>query len=237
MDCDNVRNPDTLTDDNFVRWSDTVYKNLTTFRSSTGQEPHGISNEGTKFNSDYSLRAGSPEINAGCVIVGFNDRGPDAYKGSKPDIGAFEYLDVPAGPDLSTSSKATSKGTVSTGESVTYTIRIVNTGGLLTTTVRMTDTLPAGLEYITGTLTATPGTVWVPPGTVGLPPGSTIYWQGNLSNTSSAEIRFRVLVTADDTEALVNTAEIDDGQGSVIRRSAIVIVNGVSVYLPMILRQ
>lgn len=231
MDCDNLYNPGTSSDSNFVQWSSSggpsgngIYRDLSSFRSYTGQEPHGISNNNTKLNADYTLQPASPEIDAGCLITGFNDRGPYAFKGSKPDMGAFEYSNS---SNLGASTKTASSWTASTGASVTYTIRIVNTGEPLTSIVLMTDTLPAGVEYLTDTLTYTPGFAWVSP-------GSTVYWQGDISDPSSAEIRFQVLVTAAETEALVNTAEIDDGRGSVIRRSAI--VNGLPVYLPVVLR-
>jgi hypothetical protein len=98
MDYNNLHNAGTPTDAQFVRWSgdggpegNGLYRNLADLQTYTGQELHSISNNGTLFNPDLSLRAGSPEIDAGCVLVGFNDRGPWAYQGRKPDIGAFEF--------------------------------------------------------------------------------------------------------------------------------------------------
>jgi uncharacterized repeat protein (TIGR01451 family) len=235
MDCDNLHNAGTPTDARFIQWSNTggpegdgVYRNLADFQAYTGQELHGISDNGTLFNPDLSLQAGSPEIDAGCLIVGFNDRGPWAYKGQMPDIGAFEFSDE---PDLSASTKTASTAAVSTGDSLIYTVRIVNTGKPLTTTVTMTDALPVGLDYLTGTLTTTLGTVWVTPG-----PNTSIGWQGNISDTPTAEIRFGVSVTISDTLALQNIAAIDDGLDQVITRSATIIVNGLPVYLPIVLR-
>jgi uncharacterized repeat protein (TIGR01451 family) len=235
MDCDNLHNAGTQTDARFIQWSnkggpegDGVYRNLADFQAYTVQELHSISDNGTLFNPDLSLQAGSPEIDAGCVIVGFNDHGPWAYQGQKPDIGAFEYSDK---PDLSASKKTSSAAGVSTGDSLTYTVRIVNTGKPLTTTVTITDVLPVGLDYLTGTLTATLGTAWVTPGL-----NTTIGWQGNISDTPTAEIRFGVNVTISDTLALRNIAVISDGLNQVISRSVTIIVNGLPVYLPIILR-
>jgi len=98
MDCDNLHNPGTITDDEFIHWSNTggplgngIFRELTSFRSSTGQETLGISNNNTRFYPGYSLQPESPEIDTGCVIPGFNDRSPWAYFASKPDIGAFEF--------------------------------------------------------------------------------------------------------------------------------------------------
>jgi hypothetical protein len=101
MDCDNLQNPGPPGDDQFVKWSNTggpsgngVYRDIASFKSYTGQELHGISNSNTRFNSDFTLRAGSPEIDRGCLITGFNDRGSWAYIGVKPDMGAFEYSGI-----------------------------------------------------------------------------------------------------------------------------------------------
>ena len=98
MDCDNLHNPGTITDDDFIRWSNSggplgngIYRDLASFRSYTGQEMHGISNNNTRFYPGYTLQPGSPEVNSGCVIPGFNDRSPWTYFGAKPDIGAFEF--------------------------------------------------------------------------------------------------------------------------------------------------
>ena len=98
LNCDNLHNPGTPDDNKFIKWSNTggplgngVYRDLTSIQSYTAQELNGITNNNTMFNSDYTLLDSSPEIDAGCLIVGFNDRAPWNYVGSKPDIGAFEY--------------------------------------------------------------------------------------------------------------------------------------------------
>jgi uncharacterized repeat protein (TIGR01451 family) len=232
LDCDNLHN--LVPDYAFIQWSNDggpegngTYRTLEDFQAYTGQELHAISDNGTLFNSDLSLQTGSPEIDAGCVIVGFNDRGPWAYTGQAPDIGAFELL----APNLTTSSKTANSTTLSTGDSVTYTVRIVNTGTPLTSTVVMTDTLPIGLNYLDGTLTATFGTAWVEQATA-----TSVHWQGLLSDTSVIEIRYGGHIITTDTVALRNTAWIDDGRTQVIGRSAVVLVNGIPYYVPIILR-
>ncbi len=67
------------------------YVNLVDFQMATGQELNGISGNNTQFTTAYHLLSGSPEIDAGCLIAGFNDRGANQFLGSAPDIGAFEY--------------------------------------------------------------------------------------------------------------------------------------------------
>lgn len=233
MDCDNLHNPGTTTDNNFVLWSNTggplgngVYRELASFRSYTGQELHGISNNNTKFNSDFTLQAGSPEIDAGCVITGFNDRSPWNYKGSKPDMGAFEYTGA---PDLTSSTKTASVGALSEGEVMTFSIWIINTGGPLTRTAWMTDTLPMGIN-ISGTATATLGEVSTPTDT-------TVYWHGIMNETSPVDIRFQARVTTIAKAILTNSAEINDGLGSVIHRTVAFLVNPLKISLPYVLRR
>lgn len=235
-DYNNLHNAGTPTDTRFILWSqsggpegDGVYRNLSDFQAYTGQELHSISDNGTLFNPDLSLRAGSPEIDAGCVIVGFDDRGPWAYQGPKPDIGAFEFR---SGPDLSASAKTASPVAASMGGILTYTVRIVNRGGPLSATAVMTDMLPIGLDYLTGTLAATLGTAWVTRDAA----SASIHWQGVMNDTPVVEVRYGVRVEIGDTLVVSNTAWIDDGLARVIGRSAIILVNGRPVYLPIILR-
>jgi uncharacterized repeat protein (TIGR01451 family) len=237
LDYDNLYNGGTPTDTRFIQWSkeggpegDGVYRNLEDFQAYTGHELHGISDNNTLFNPDLSLQEGSPEIDAGCVIVGFNDHGPWAYKGRQPDIGAFEYFSE---PDLSASTKKAYPAAASTGGSVTFEVQITNIGGPLTTTAVMTDVLPVGLDYLTGTLTTSLGTAWVTR-TDSTLPISSIHWQGVMSDVKTVEIRYGARVNVSETMALFNMAWIDSGLGQVIGRSAVVIANGWPAYLPII---
>lgn len=97
FDCDNLHdlNPG---DNSFVQWSSNggptgngTYNNLAHFQTYIQQELHGISDTRTIFNAALELQIGSPDIDAGCFITGFSDRGPQAYRGIAPDIGAFEF--------------------------------------------------------------------------------------------------------------------------------------------------
>jgi hypothetical protein len=60
-----------------------------------GQEVHGVGANPLftdPANGDFSLQVGSPCIEAGVIITGFNDVGdPFEYMGAAPDIGAVEY--------------------------------------------------------------------------------------------------------------------------------------------------
>ena len=102
--------------------------------------------------------------------------------------------------DLSPSTKNASTSHADPGEVVTYTIQLQNIGDPLTDTVFLTDTLPAGLSYVNGTLTATAGVV--------SSAGPNLYWQGALSSTMSVTITYQVNVIA-SSGALTNTAALD----------------------------
>ncbi|MGA2670054.1 MAG: Ig-like domain-containing protein, partial [Dehalococcoidia bacterium] len=86
-------------DDPFLRWptgaNGVNYDTLAQFTAGTGYEAHGISVDGKFVNSssgNFSLQATSPCIDKGVILVGFNDaNSPWPYKGSAPDMGAYEY--------------------------------------------------------------------------------------------------------------------------------------------------
>jgi uncharacterized repeat protein (TIGR01451 family) len=102
--------------------------------------------------------------------------------------------------DLSPSTKTASTSHADPGEAVTYTIQLQNIAEPLTDTVFLTDTLPAGLSYINGTLTATAGVV--------SSAGPNLYWQGALPSTMAVTITYQVNVIA-SSGALTNTAALD----------------------------
>jgi hypothetical protein len=98
LNCDSLYSPRVITNQDFIEWTDSggpdgdgLYKLLVNFQTYTGQEVNGIMGGDTKFYFNFSLRSGSPEIDRGCIIQGFNDHGPMKYLGTSPDIGAFEY--------------------------------------------------------------------------------------------------------------------------------------------------
>lgn len=77
----------------FVKWNGSTYGSLTDFRSGTGQEQNGITNSNFGWNtSTLQLNSGSPLINAGTVISGFND---SEVTDGQPDMGAFEFKNAP----------------------------------------------------------------------------------------------------------------------------------------------
>ncbi len=80
-------------------------------------------------------------------------------------------------PNLSGSHKAASRYTLTSGETLTYTIRLVNSG-TLTATADVTDPVPAEMSYIAGSATGggsyDAGTATLTWSGVTVPPGSTV---------------------------------------------------------------
>lgn len=183
---------------------------------------------------DLRLTAGAPQINAGASLANLND--PFVSDG-QPDMGAFEYgQPLPAyGPrpllaDLSASTKTASRGAAPIGSVVAYTISLSSTGAPLTSTVFVTDTIPAGLSYVVGSLAATSGT----------PDDSNpqmLRWSGEMSAVATVTITYNALVSASGVQVLTNTAQISSATTGTFMRSAAVIANGTSTYLPLIRRE
>jgi uncharacterized repeat protein (TIGR01451 family) len=115
------------------------------------------------------------------------------------------------------------------GDVLTYTVRLEN-GGALLSSVRVTDTLPADLHYL--------GNLWASSGSYG-ESGGVITWTGSVGSAVPVTITYGVTVAVHlaDPQVVSNTALIDDGDGNVLQRQAMVIVNAHSVWLPLVLRE
>lgn len=131
---------------------------------------------------------------------------------------------------LATSSKTASTQTPVPGQTVTYTIVIRGLDAPLTTPVYVTDTVPTGLSYVPGTLMATEGAV----ADTSAP---TLYWSGILSPTPLITITYAVTVTAPSTQVITNHVSIAASGYEAITRTATVVVNGRSTYLPLVLQR
>jgi uncharacterized repeat protein (TIGR01451 family) len=179
---------------------------------------------------DLRLAAGAPEIDAGAALPNLND----AFTLSgAPDLGAFEYgqpLPVygvrPAAPDLSASSKQASVPLAELGDVVTYTITVFNAGLPLAGSAAVTDTVPAGLAYL-------PGSLWASSGAVDDSAAPTLHWSGDLAG-GAATITYAVTVAETAARAIANAAWIAADGVEPFSRQAVVLVNGQAVYLPMV---
>jgi len=132
-------------------------------------------------------------------------------------------------PDLSSSSKSASQSAVQVGDTLTYTIQIINDTGVLTNTLSLTDTIPAGLAYIPGSLLASSGTA-------DESNAPTLSWTGVLTPTPEISVTYAVTVTVVTPQAITNTAILQIPGYESISRSATIIANGYQVYLPLIRR-
>ncbi|RME51876.1 MAG: DUF11 domain-containing protein [Caldilineae bacterium] len=94
--------------------------------------------------------------------------------------------------------------------------------------MHLTDTLPSGLSYVPGSLSAATG--------VFTASGNVIRWRGAMNDRTTVDITFRALVGVTAVRPITNVAWIDTGEQGVISRTALIIANGLPVYLPLVLR-
>ncbi len=128
---------------------------------------------------------------------------------------------------LEASHKSTTRRFADQGEVVTYSLHIVN-AVLISGTISLTDTIPAGMSFIPGTLSATSGTATQNEGL--------IRWSGSLPGSLAVEIAYAVTVTTAIPQVIRNTAVIDTGRTGLLTRTADLYVNFRHVYLPVIRR-
>jgi uncharacterized repeat protein (TIGR01451 family) len=237
-----------LPTDPYFKWDDVRYDRLPDLQA-IGVEVHGVEALFADLTNaalpaawdvavepgsrDLRLLAGAPEINTGAALPNLND--PFVTDGL-PDMGAFEYGQPlptygprPSVPDLSPSAKWASAAAPPSGSTVTYTIALRNIGAPLTTTLSLTDTVPLGLAYVPGSLTAT----------LGAPDDSTaptLRWSGDMSTIAVVSLTYAVTVTTASTQFITNTVTVDAGAAGTYAFGAVIAANGWAVYLPVIRR-
>lgn len=188
------------------------------------------------FGNIWSLEQLSPgvwssdlKLNAGFNVSSFGeDQSGELYVTGRNTGQVYQIISAPYTPpaDLSTSIKRASLVNVDQGDAVTYTIVLRNTGG--PATARITDTLPGGLSYVPGSFTATLGTVQAAP--------PLLTWSGVISTTPAVTLLYVTTVTVAGPIGLTNSVAIDSGLGAPFTRTSTIIVNGVQLYLPLIVK-
>jgi uncharacterized repeat protein (TIGR01451 family) len=180
---------------------------------------------------DLRLVTAAKEIDSGAMLPNIND--PFVMDG-KPDMGAFEHGQPPPHygprlrlPDVDDSSKRASHNTPAFGETLTYTITILNTGAALTEPLTMTDVVPLGLEYLSGSLMASSGLV-------NENSAPRLNWYGNLKGTQPVTINYTVQINEQETRPISNTAFIQTSSLGSLERTATIIANGINLHLPLI---
>ena len=132
-------------------------------------------------------------------------------------------------PGFSLSTKQSSRRVPASGETITYTIILRNSGHPITSTVFLTDEIPAGLTYVSDTVSASLGDADYVNGTV--------LWSGILSSTPTVALTYAGIVEeVEEPTVIRNVATIDAGEYGIFTCSNIIIVDGFSVYLPLVLR-
>ncbi len=150
-----------------------------------------------------------------------------------PRFGSLAWLQRP--PDLSKSYKIVSRPDARVGETVTYTVVVRNSGDPFTETVRLTDTLPSGLQLVAGScqLRADGADALEAPACA----GSRITWEGVLSSSTVLTLTYRARVDEGRPAVLRNTVVVESSPVGVLSRSATMIVNAYRIVLPLILKQ
>ncbi|MBU0494337.1 MAG: DUF11 domain-containing protein [Chloroflexi bacterium] len=156
------------------------------------------------------------------------------WPGNPFNVGQAGVLTVQA-PDLSGSAKMVTPTTgVKPGDMVTYTIRLVNASGtaVIAANVMLTDTLPAEVTVVIGTL---PAGMTYHAGT------HTLTWSGTVAPGETKDLVFQVHVLGLDVllpgvHTFHNTVDIDDGYAILARQSADTTVTIYRQFLPLTFR-
>jgi uncharacterized repeat protein (TIGR01451 family) len=128
-----------------------------------------------------------------------------------------------------TSWKSPSAPLTAPGQQVTYTVVVKGLQALAPASVRLTDVVPAGLDYLAGTLVASSGVVTDSDALL-------LAWSGNVTPVMVVTLTYTVNVVAVGTRFLTNTVTIRPDNYPAISRTAVVVVNGYAAYLPLAIR-
>jgi len=168
-------------------------------------------------SGDFHLQPNSPAIDAGVAVTIVTDDydGNPRPQGAGYDIGAYE---LPAFRKTALPTDAHSD------EIITFTISTIGNGNPVT----VTDVLPAQLAYVSSSTTC-PGTLTYDGNArqatyTGTPPAGL-----------DCVIQIPTRVNTDERMAITNSATIEIGQ-SQLSVSGTVILNGLALYLPIILK-
>ena len=169
------------------------------------------------------------------VVVGTIDSGLVAYELADSanarllwgtGRGSYQRTGVAALGSLAASTKSVNDPRPSAGDTLTYTLSLVNPGPLLTT-VRVTDTLPLNAYLVAGSVTASSGSFAVGAGA--------ITWTGPVTPSVGVTVTYQMTISAGLVlpTAILNTALFDDGQGHLLTRTAGAYVNGLETFMPV----
>ncbi|MFH1085428.1 MAG: hypothetical protein V1772_06675 [Chloroflexota bacterium] len=125
-------------------------------------------------------------------------------------------------PSFAGSSKTAFPTSLLTGETVTYTLRLTNSGDRGTGAATLMDRLPAGLAYVQGSLSGQGASYNAAQGR--------IEWQGALEPGQQQQLSYRAQVTLGEVNrAITNTASLTAGGADMGALSAPIRVNAVDL--------
>lgn len=133
---------------------------------------------------------------------------------------------LPLNP-LEASSISASRTVVKQGETVTFIIHIASNAPV-NKTLSMSNTIPAGISYVPGSLAASSGTA--------TQSGGVIRWSGSLPATLAVNVTYTARVTTASPQAIRNTMTIDTGSGGLISRVTIIQANYLQIFVPILKR-
>lgn len=128
----------------------------------------------------------------------------------------------PAQPEMKPSAY-----TATLGDEITFTVSLRSLNIAPNTMVTLTDTLPVGLAYVPGSMSASSGSV----DDSGSP---TLTWGGVMSSTSVVFVTYRASVTATSTQALVNNATVSAAGMDNVQLQTILVVDPLRFFLPIL---
>ena len=134
------------------------------------------------------------------------------------------------GAEAGGSQKSASAVSAMYGQTITYTVVIRDLAAPLAAPVSLTDVVPAGLSYVSDSLSATSGT----PDDTAAP---TLRWSGTLSPAPVVTVTYAVTASTASSDYLTNTAVIAAPGYETLTRTVGVLVNGRRVYLPLVMKK
>jgi uncharacterized repeat protein (TIGR01451 family) len=143
--------------------------------------------------------------------------------------GSFQRTGAVLAGSLDGSTKTVSDPFPEPGDTLSYSLRLVNPGPLLET-VRVTDTLPSQATLVGGSAAATSGSLAIN--------ATTLTWTGAVTAAVGVTVTYQMAINPSliGPTAIVNSAVLDDGQGHFLTRRAVAIVNALQVFMPFLRR-
>ncbi len=165
--------------------------------------------------SNYYDKAGVTEYTQGAVLCDsasdfFTDSTHARWLGNMARfcvIRPFDRTDIEIAPTQKSADRLSIKGLamektasvhpdncVDTNDEITYTVTLNNTGSTTLSGVTLTDTVPAGTQFVSGDVTEASGV---------------LTWNGNIAAGTTATISYKVRVTSDNAGQIISSGSTE----------------------------